>query len=495
MRITALGILVAAAALASAQTSSVQLPTVEQIIQRNTDPYAGSLPQGKPTNEVLQLTIQDAIQRGLKYNLGIYLNRKDTEIARAARLRAASDVLPNVNGSLSQEEEKINLAALGFNPSLLGGAFAIPSSVGPFGVSDARARVTWSVVDLHSIDNLRAQFKNVNAANLSYRDARETVVLAVGANYLLTVAAESRLAAENAQLKTAQALLQLATDQENAGLAANIDTLRARVEVQSREQDQIQAENALEKQRVALARVIGLPTAQKFTLENRVPYHQIPEVDLSRSVDQALATRPDYLGAVEELKAAELTRSSAWKEYLPSLQFAGDYGVIGLHPSTVSPSWTATGTLRIPIFQGGKVRADVEQADAQLAQSRARVADLKGRIEQDVLDATLDLRAAARQVEASHTGLEYANQALTQAQDRFSAGLTNNIEVIQAQDAVATANDQYISSVYAHNIAKVLLARAIGNAEQAVTTYLNEPGNTTPQAPATPPANAAPQQP
>ncbi len=490
MHTKVLGIILAAAAVAPAQTGSGQLPTVEQIIQRNTDPYAGSLPQGKPTNEVMQITIQEAIERGLKYNLGIYLNRKDTDIARAARLRAVSDVLPNINGALSQEEEKVNLAAFGFNSSLLGGAFAIPSSVGPFGVSDARARVTWSMVDLHSIDNVRAQTKNLAAANLSYRDARETVVLAVGANYLLTVAAESRLEAANAQLKTAQALLQLATDEENAGLAANIDTLRARVEVQNRSQDQIQAENALEKQRVALARAIGLPTGQKFTLLNRVPYHELPEIELSRAVDQALQTRPDYLGAVAQLKAAELSRSSAWKEYLPSLQFAGDYGVIGLHPDSVSPSWTATGTLKIPIFQGGKIRADVEQADAQLAQSRARVADLKERIEQDVLDATLDLRAAARQVEASRTGLEYANQALTQAQDRFAAGLTNNIEVVQAQDAVATANDQFISSVYEHNLAKVLLARAIGNAEQAVTTYLNAPGATTP-----PQANTTPQQP
>jgi outer membrane protein TolC len=481
-----------AAALASAQTSNVQLPTAEQVIQRNTDPYAGSLPQGKPTGEVLRISIQDAIQRGLKYNLGTYLSGKNTDLARAERRRTLSDILPNVSGSLSEEEQKINLAALGFNASAFGGALPIPSSVGPFGVSDARARVTWSAVDLHSIDSVRSQSKNVSAAKLSFTDARETVVLAAGANYLLTVAAESRLTAANAQLKTAQALLQLAIDQENAGLAANIDTLRAQVEVQSRSENQIQSENALEKQRVALARTIGLPVGQKFVLVNRVPYHEIPEIDLDRAVELALRTRPDYLAAVEQLKASELSLGSAKKEYLPSLLFAGDYGVVGLHPSTVSPSWTATGTLRIPIFQGGKVQADVAAADAQLAQTRARVADLKGRVEQDVVNAILDLRAAARQVEAARIGLDYANRALEQAQDRFAAGITNNIEVIQAQDALASANDQYISALYAHNIAKVLLARAIGNAEQAVTTYLNEPDSTnTPTAPMAP---TAPQQ-
>ena len=483
MRVWTFGVILAAVLPATAQTANVTpLPTVEQVIQRNTDPYAGSVPQGKATDAVIPISIQDAIERGLKYNLGLYLNRKDTDVARASRLRALGDILPNITGSVSEEEEKINLAALGFNAAAFGGAFAIPSTVGPFSVSDARARMTWSMVDLHSIDSVRAQSQNVKAANLNYQDARETVVLAVGANYLLTVAAETRVETARTQLQTAQALLQLANDQETAGLAAQIDTLRAHVEVQNRQQQLIQAQNALEKQQVALARVIGLPTAQKFTLADRVPYHPMPAIDLSHAYELALQTRSDYLAAVSQLKAAELTRSSAWKEHLPSLQFAGDYGVTGLHPDTVSPSWTATGTIKIPIFQGGKIQADTEQANAQLAQSRARVQDLRARIEQDVFNATLDLKSAAQQVEVAKEAFDYANQALTQAQDRFSAGLTNNIEVVQAQDSVATASDQYISSVYEHNIAKILLARAIGNAEQAVRNYLAETGS--PSAPA-----------
>lgn len=489
MRKAILTMLLLTPCLAVSQTSTVQLPSVEQIIQRNTDPYAGSATVDKPTADTLQLTLQEAIQRGLKYNLGPYLSQRDTDVARAQRLRALSLVLPNINGTLSEEEEKINLAALGFNASAFGGAFPIPSSVGPFGVSDARAKVTWSAINLSSIDNLRAQSQNLKGANLSYKDARETVVLAVGANYLLTIAAESRLEAAQAELKTAQALLQLATDQENAGLAANIDTLRAQVEFQNRTQQVVQAENSLDKQRVSLLRSVGLPVTQKIQLVNRIPYRQVPELDLSRAYQMALQTRPDYLAAVAQLKAAEISRGAAWKEHLPSLQFTGDYGVVGLHPDTVSPSWTATAALNIPIFQGGKIQADIAQADAQLKATRARVDDLKGRIEQDVLNATLDLRAAAKQVDATKAALEYATQALTQAQDRFAAGLTNNIEVIQAQDAMASANDQYISSVYAHNIAKVLLARAIGNAEQAVTAYLNDQGANNAQ-----PANSAPPQ-
>lgn len=483
IRISVLGALMLASTLGGAQTQNVPLPTVEQLIQRNVDPFAGSISQEKPTSETMQITLQDAIQRGLKYNLGSYLVKKDSDLARAQRLRSLSQVLPNVNGTLSEEEQKINLAALGFNPAVLGGAFSIPSSVGPFSTSDARARMTWSLVNFHSIDDLRAQSQNLKAANLNYRDAREKVVLAVGANYLLTVAAESRLTAVQAELKTAQALLQLADDQEKAGLAAHIDTLRAQVEVESRNQQVVQSENEVEKQRVSLLRAIGLPVTQKIVLVNRVPYHEIPAIDLDHVYEEALQTRSDYLAAVAQLKAAEFSRGSAWKEHLPSLQFVGDYGVIGLHPDSVSPSWTAQGILSIPIFQGGKIQADVAQADAQLAQSRARVADMKQRVQQDVLNASLDLRAAARQVESAKAALDYASQALTEAQDRFSAGLTNNIEVVQAQDAMASASDQYITSVYAHNIAKVMLARAIGNAEQAVTAYLSEPGSTSVQPP------------
>ena len=193
---------------------------------------------------------------------------------------------------------------------------------------------------------------------------------------------------------------------------------------------------------------------------------------------RALQTRPDYQAALAALRAAQLSREAAWKQRLPSIGFTGEYGVLGTTPDSMSPNWTAAATLRIPIFEGGKVEADVQQTDAVLKQRQAQVDDMRGRIEQDVQDAILDLKAAAQQVEVAKMGLDLAQQALGQSQDRFAAGVTNNVEVIQAQQQLAAANDRYISSLYAHNIAKVLLARAIGNAEQAVQQYLATPGNT-----------------
>ncbi len=316
------------------------------------------------------------------------------------------------------------------------------------------------------------------------------MVLAVGANYLLTIAQESRVTATEAELKTAQALFQLAEDQETAGLAPNIDTLRARVQLQAEREAVIQAQNDLEKQRIALARVIGLPVRQKFRLINRVPYHPLPEMELETAYTRALQTRPDYQAALASLRAAQLSREAAWKQRLPSIGLAGEYGVLGTTPDSMSPNWSAAATLRIPIFQGGKVEADVRQADAILKQRQAQVDNLRGRIEQDVQDALLDLNAAAQQVEVAKLGLDLAQQALGQSQDRFAAGVTNNVEVIQAQQQLAAANEQYIASLYAHNIAKVLLARAIGNAEQVVKQYLAEPGSTVPPSGVTPPSDS-----
>src|SRR5271157_4751087 len=450
------------------------LPSAEQVINRNQDPFAGSLPQGKASADVLDLTIDDALDRGLKYNLGLYLAARVTEQSSAARLRALTDLLPVVNGSFSEEDQKINLKQFGF-------AFpGFPSSVGPFGISDLRATGAWTVLDFHSISNIQAASQNVKAAQFTYRDARDTVVTAVSANYLLTIAQEWRVTATEAEMKTAQALFQLAEDQETAGLAPNIDTLRARVQLQAEREAVIQAQNDLEKQRIALARVIGLPVRQKFRLVNRVPYHPLPEMEIETAFTRALQMRSDYQAALAFLRAAQLSREAAWKQRLPSIGLAGEYGVLGYTPDAMAPNWSAAATLRIPIFEGGKVEADVRQAEAILKQRQAQVDNLRGQIEQDVQDALLDLKAAAQQVEVAKLGQDLAVQALGQSQDRFAAGVTNNVEVIQAQQQLAAANEQYIAGLYAHNIAKVLLARAIGNAEAVVKQYLGQPGSTQP---------------
>ena len=463
------------------------LPSAEQVIQRSQDTFSGSIPQGKATPEVIDLTVEDALDRGLKYNLGLYLSDRVTDQTRAARLRSLAELMPVVNGAFSEQAERLNLKAFGFNFP------GFPSSVGPFGLTELQATGTWTPLNLQYFNNLHAASQNVKAAQYTYRDARDTVVLAVGANYLLTIANESRVTAAQAELAAAQALYQLAVDQENAGLAPQIDTLRARVQLQTQQSILIQAQNDLEKQRIALARVIGLPVTQKFRLVNRVPYEPLPPEELENAYQRALQTRPDYQAALASLRAAQYTREGAWQQRLPSIGLMANYGVLGFTPDSLAPNWTAAATLNIPIFQGGRVEADIQQDEAVVKQRQAQVDNLRASIEQDIEDALLDIKAAAQQVEVARIGLDYAQQTLEQSQDRFSAGVTNNVEVIQAQQQLASANEQYIESLYAHNIAKVLLARAIGNAEQAVKQYLSQPGNVLPANPGTgtPPSNPA----
>lgn len=489
-RLSAAAVVVFGSSLALGQQPALTtLPSAEQVIQRGQDPFSGSIPQGKATNEVIDLSVADALDRGLKYNLGLYLSERATDQTRAERLRALSSLMPVVNGGFTEQDQRINLKAFGFTFP------GFPSSVGPFGLTELQASGTWTPINLHYLTTLHAASQDVKAAQFSYRDARDTVVLAVGANYLLTIANESRVDSAEAELKAAQALYQLAVDQENAGIAPNIDTLRARVQLQTQQSLLITAQNDLEKQRIALARVIGLPVRQKFKLVNRVPYEPLPESAVENAYERALQTRPDYQAALASLRAAQYSEQSAWQQRLPSIGFSGNYGVLGYTPSSMAPNWTAAATLAIPIFQGGRVEADVQRSRAVLKERQAQVDNLRGSIEQEIENALLDLKAAAQQVEVAKTGLDYAQETLVQSQDRFAAGVTNNVEVIQAQQQLASANEQYIASLYGHNIAKVLLARAIGNAEEAVKAYLSQPGNilpATPGAPANPGANPNP---
>jgi outer membrane protein TolC len=455
------------------------LPTAESVINRNTNPYAGSIPQGTATDGVIDLTVIDALDRGLKYNLGLFLSKETTAEARAERLQSLSRLLPNINGTFGEQLYRLNLDAFGFKFP------GFPNSVGPFGLTATQATGSWEPLNASSIDRYRSSGEVVKAAEFSYRDARDTVVLAVGANYLLVIAQESRLEAAQAELKTAEALYQLAEDQEAAGLVPNIDTLRAKVQLQAQQETVIEVENALEKQRIALARVIGLPIQQKFRLVDRVPHSDLPDMVVGGAVQLALETRSDYKAAQAQVRAAELRRSAAWKGYLPSVAVSGAYGVLGYTPNSMAPNYSGAATLNIPIFQGGKVQADMAAADAQLKERQAQADNLRARIEQEVEVSILDLNAASKQVGVAKTGLDFAQQALDQSQDRFAAGVTNNVEVIQAQQQLASANDRYITALFAHNIAKVLLARSIGNAEQMIKQYMA--GN-----PALPPSVVAP---
>ena len=352
------------------------------------------------------------------------------------------------------------------------GVGALPRVIGPFSYFDVRASATQRVFDWKAIQKYRSSTIGESVAQFNLKDARDLVVLATGNAYLQAIAGAARVETAQAQVETAKALYDKAVAQQQAGVAPAIDTLRAQVEYQTRQQQLIAATNDFAKQKISLARVIGLAPGQEFELADKAPYQAFPIPDLETSLQRAYSFRSDYKAARDRLVAAQLERSAATARYFPTLDLAGNYGEIGAVPGDVLPTYAVFGTLNIPIFQGGKVHGDVLKAEASLRQAQAQMADVRAQIDQDIRNALLDLKSSSDQVEVAQSSVNLAEQALTQSRDRFSAGVTDNLEVVQAQEALATAHESLISSLYLHNLAKVSFARALGRAEEGVREYL-----------------------
>ena len=444
----------------------------------NQSPFLGSSPEGKATPEVLQIDFKEAIDRGLRNNLGLLLASEQTEAARGQRWQELSVLLPNIGATIQEDVQTQALAALGFNklapffaaPGAAPAAF--PRVIPAFNYFDARIGVSQSLFNFRNLERERAALENVKASELTYKQAREMVVLAVGNAYLQAIAAAARVDTAEAQVKAAQALYDKASDQQKAGVTPAIDTLRSQVELQARQQQLIVARNDLAKLTLSVARVIGLPPGQQFVLTEKAPYQALTPLPLETYLQHAYAERSDYLSALAQVRSAEISKKAAFAGHYPTIDVQANVGDIGVNPSQSNGTWQVNGGINIPIFAGNRVHADMLQADSRLQQARSQLGDLRGRIDYEVRTALLDLNAAADQVNVARSSVELAEQTLTQSQDRFTAGVADNLEVVQAQESVASAHESYIQSLYAHNLAKVELAFAIGDAEQGVRRYL-----------------------
>ena len=433
--------------------------------------FAASAP-AKLVPGVLPLSLQEAIDRGLKQNLGALLSNADIRSARGQRWEQLSALLPHVTAAPYVAESKINLDEGGI--AGLASMFHLSPSIGPFSYFDARATVTQTLFDWKSINATRAASQSLKSAEYSYKDARDLVVLAVGYTYLQAIADVARIETAEAQVQTAQALYDQANDQVTAGTSPEIDGLRAKVELQTRQQQLIQAKNNYAIQKLTVARVIGLAPGQEFEFTDKSPYQPFEGITVEEALSRAYASRSDYQAAASDVRAAEFSRKAAAAGYLPSLSFDADYGVGGPHPSSATQVGDVRGTLSIPIFQGGSVHGDILQADAKLQQSRERLDNLRGQIDADIRTALLNLESSAEQVKVARSNIDLAEETLAQSRDRFIAGVTDTVEVVQSQESVASAHEQYISSLYSFNFAKISLARALGMAEKGVKEYFKE---------------------
>jgi outer membrane protein TolC len=437
-----------------AQTQQAQPPS---------NPFLGSVTRGTITAEALPLSAADAVKRALETNLGLLLQEEAQTSAHGARWRALADLLPNVSAGARESRQVINLEAYGFP--------APDPIVGPFNVFDARVYVSQPVIDLAALNEKRAADAREKAAKYGVRSARDLVVLVAVNLYLETVTAASRVESAHAQQQTAETLLTQAQDLKTSGLVAGIAVLRAQVQSQTQRQRVIAAENAYEKAKLQLKHAIGIPVAQAITLTDTMPYAPLPAPPIEATVARALEERADYLEAKSRVDAAEATRKAAMAALLPTLRLDGDWGAIGQTVSAAANTYSIAATVRVPIFDAGRTTARRIESQSALRQRQAELDELRGRIEYEVRAALLDLNAADQQVQAARTNTDLANQQLQQARDRFAAGVAGNLELTQAQEAVATASESYISALYTHNLAKASLARAMGIAESAVNTY------------------------
>jgi len=255
-------------------------------------------------------------------------------------------------------------------------------------------------------------------------------------------------------------------------VAAGIDVLRAQVQMQTQQQRVLSAQDQYEQQKMAMGRIIGLPVAQQYELTDAVPYGPSPAIDLESSLKRAYQQRPEFLAVEARTRALELAVKAAKGEMLPTAQINGDFGVLGKTFNTLENTYTFSAGVRIPIFQGGRAHADVAQAESDLRQSRLQLEDLRNRIEVDVRSALLDVNTSAEQVKVAQSSIGLAAEQLKQSQDRFAAGVAGTLDVVQSQEAVATANESYIQALYLNNVAKLTLARALGVAEEQTKAFL-----------------------
>jgi len=432
--------------------------------------FHGSVPTGVASPTPLALTLHDAIDHGLRTNLGLLLSGQASETARGERLRSLSALLPQVTGAVSENVEQLNLKTRGINFQVPG--VSVPTIISPFHYTDVRAYASFSVFDYSLRKSYRADKEDERAAQLSFKDARDLVVQSVANAYLLVIAGSSRVQALRAQVKTDQAIYDRTTDQKRAGTTAAIDVLRAHVQLEEEQQQLIAQENQVAKDKLALGRVIGLPSGQQFAIADTEPYSPLAAMTPDQALRTAYKQRADFQSAKASVRSAEDSVSAARAERYPNLGVAADYGDIGTTLNSSHGTFTFQAFAKFNIFDGGRISGDIIHARAALKRHQDELADLSGQIDYQVRAALLDIQSAADQVAVARSNLGLANQTLTQAQDRFASGVADTIEVVQAEGSVAVANDNLIAALYAHNLSKVELARALGSTEKRIQKFM-----------------------
>ncbi len=435
------------------------------------NPYLGSVPQ-KATGQTIRLSLRDAIERGLRYNLGLIESNQASADVRAGRLGALAALLPQVSADGRQAFENISLKEIGLKLPPIAGFPGLPATTGGFGYQDARVSLTQSLYSAELRNQYHARKSAEKASVFSIEDSRDVVVFAVGTAYAQAIASAARVETAKAQLASAQELDRQTANRFKAEVSPEIDALRAQVERQSAEQRLTTVVNQFEKDKLTLARITGLPIEQDFILTEPLNDRPLTGITEQSAAEDAFRSRSDLASAEASVHAAEFSLRAAKAQRLPTVSVHLDYGGGGVNVGNFNQLYTVAGSVSVPLYTGGRIRAGIQQAQADLARREAEYADLKGRIAYDTRVAWLDLNASDSSVKVAARNKALADRALTQSRDRYGNGVTNYLEVVQAQESVVAASENYIESLYSFDVAKISLLRAMGSSDARLQQLL-----------------------
>jgi outer membrane protein TolC len=441
-----------------------------QATQRQ-NPFLGSVPS-KNTGTKLELSLREAIDRGLRFNLGLIESSQTSADVRAERLRALSRLLPQLSLDARQAYENISYKEIGLKLPPIPGLPALPTTSGGFGYQDTRVGLTQTLYNAELRNQYRARKSDEEASILSVRDSRDVIVFAVGLAYMQVIASAARVETARAQLASARELDQQTANRLKSEVSPEIDSLRAQVEHQSAEQRLTNVTNQLEKDKLTLARIIGLAIDQDFVLSESLAYHPVSGTTIETAKQDALRSRADVRSAEASVRAAAFTLRAQKAQHLPVVSVSANFGGAGVNVGNFNQVYTVSGNVSLPIYTGGRIRADIQQAQADLARRQAEYEDLKGRVAYDVRVAWLDLSASDSSVKVAERNKSLADRALAQSQDRYMNGVTNYVEVVQAEEALTVASENYIQSLFSLNVALISFARAVGDAETRLPQLL-----------------------
>lgn len=414
-----------------------------------------------------RLTLKDAIQLGLKANLSVLVSEAKAEEAAGTRERRFSNLLPRSHIETSLALQKTNLSYMGISIP------HAPSVVGPFSTYDFRVYVDQSVLDLQALHNWKSSQENERATRSDYQDSRDLVIRAVASLYLNAESAAALVDSAESRVTTSQALLKLANDQHDSGVATGLDVLRAKVQLADDQQALLIARNAAKQALLVLARNIGLNLATPLELAEKLSFRVVLPPEIAEAMTVAIAERPDYISLLRQRdEQVELQRASRARS-LPRISLSGNYGGNDRTLSGITSTYKVEGTLSLTIFDRDREGEQLE-IDRRLQRVNSQLADLRLQIEEDIREALLNLESSGSQVQVAQEELTLAQQELDLARVRFQAGAANNVEVITAQDSLTRAQQNQVAALTKYIDAKIELARALGGTEKNYDRYLEQ---------------------